>query len=190
MMERRSTKLFTQFALEGATLSKSKQWSQRTRSEKCRTIFEIVDIFPYEPRINLRRTAKSGITSIITLIVFLSFIAPEIGRFLDGFQFLNREMIPSHRSFASEPLILPPLIVGPGTRSALAKEPFFWNESYYKIVFNQNIIFDSDTNLNKPRIKVKVPGVRCTKKIHKNQDAIRGKLILKIIYIRNMFFLY
>ena len=185
-MKRRSTKLFTQFALEDTTLSERKHWSQQTRSEKCKTIFETVDIFPYEPPINRRRTAKSGITSIIVLIIFLSFIAPEIGRFLGGFQFLNREILPSHRSFASAPLTLPPLIVGPGTRSALAREPFFWNESYYKIIFSQNIIFDSDTNVNKPRIKIKVPGVRCTTKIHKNQDAVRGKLILYYIYIRKI----
>ena len=90
-MKRRSTKLFTQFALEDTTLSERKHWSQQTRSEKCKTIFETVDIFPYEPPINRRRTAKSGITSIIVLIIFLSFIAPEIGRFLGGFQFLNRD---------------------------------------------------------------------------------------------------
>ena len=119
------------------------------------------------------------------IIIFLSFIAPEIGRFLGGFQFLNREILPSHRSFASAPLTLPHLIVGPGTRSALAREPFFCNESYYKIVFSQNVIFDSDTNLNKPRIKIKVPGVRCTTKIHKNQDAVRGKLILYYIHQKN-----
>jgi hypothetical protein len=141
-------------------------WKLQTGRQKVGTVIERFDIFPYEEPKRLRTSEKSGFIALSAIVLMTVMFFPELYNFFDGQIFLNVLPQPSHRSFASERMQLPRLIITPGASSVLNKKPYHWNESYYRVEFSQRVIHFSDSIPSMPREKYIIPSRKCEQEIH------------------------
>ena len=90
-------------------------WKLQTGRQKVGTVIERFDIFPYEEPKRLRTSEKSGFIALSAIVLMTVMFFPELYNFFDGQIFLNVLPQPSHRSFASERMQLPRLIITPAS---------------------------------------------------------------------------
>ena len=119
------------------------------------------DLFPYDQPVSEVKSFRSGVLSLITIMVCISITILELQALQNGEPQISIDKDAAHTSFAKVPVDIPQLFVTPGSASLLAKYPYFQNLSYYDVVAYERFIFESDTNDQKPRKKVKIPVTTC-----------------------------
>lgn len=132
-----------------------------TSKKTFRKLVRSCDLFPYDRPVSEVKSFRSGVFSLITIMVCISITILELHALQTAEPQISIDKDAAHTSFGKVPIDIPQLFVTPGANSLIRKYPYFQNLSYYNVIAYERFIFESDSNDQKPRKKVPIPVTTC-----------------------------
>ena len=119
------------------------QPEERARQMPLQNFLENIDFFPYNEPIKERRSAKSGICTILAMIFGVIFSILLLVELIEARETINREYVPMPKTpeWPNITQPVPQFLIQPG--GEMWKEPYKNNPSYYTIEMNHNTIWES-----------------------------------------------